>query len=131
MGYINITNKLFAIVNANTDIADKFNYTVKWYTNYPTATVNVTDNVEAVLDSVSNSTIYAVTIRVVDRNVDETEMENRMRWICDDLSQSLRSMTLDSIIARLDMVVTWGWTDTDEPLRVFEIKCNCLQLNSI
>jgi len=130
MSYTDITQEIYDIVNANTDIEDTFNYWVKTFENFPSAVIAPSDWGETVFQTCSNTWLYNVTVRVVDRNTDLAETEPRMRVICDDLIWSLRSMPLWNAIDKIELTIVWGWTDDEEPFRTFEINCICTKLKS-
>ena len=131
MSYTAIWVKLFNIVNSNTWVAETFNYDPKTYENFPSASISAFTTPETILDTQTNASIYVFIVRVVDQNKSVETMEARMRTLCDSLMDDLRSMSLDDIIQRITMTVKWGWTDDEQPVRVFEIECNCLTLKRI
>lgn len=131
MSYVNIWQKLYDVVSANTGIAEAFNYDPKTYESFPSASISASSTSETILDTQTNWWLYSFIVRVVDQNTSIATMENRMRALCDSLMSDLRGMQLDSTIQRITMNVRWWWIDSDQPLRVLEIEVNCLTLKNI
>lgn len=131
MNYTDIWTKIYNIVNANTLLAAAYNYDKKTLDEFPVACISASTNIETILDTATNQGIYSFIVRAYDQNTDIENMEARMRTLCDWLMTDLRGMPLDNTVSRLVMNVKWGWTDDEQPLRTFEIQCDCLSLNSV
>lgn len=131
MWYTAIIDKIKQVVETNNRLSATYDYQIKNYDTYPTATIFPDDTTEVVFDTAYNSSTYTIRVRVADRNVDIENTEKNLRIICDELMAQLRQMPLDNTIQRVVFWINWWWTDDEEPLRVFEIKCDCTQLNAI
>jgi len=132
-----ISNELYTIINslvATTKLASVYNYDVKTYDSVPCATITPLDTVETVLDTITNQDIVPFRIRIVDKNKDIANMEARMRTLADEVLAELRkktNITLNWATLNMTFTVTWGWLDDEQPMRTFEIICNCTAINTI
>jgi len=57
-----------------------------------------------------------------------------MRTLADEVLAELRkktNITLNWATLNMTFTVTWGWLDDEQPMRTFEIICNCTAINTI
>lgn len=129
--YTDIWQKLFNTIKDNAWLSACYNYDKKTLDEFPVAVISAKWTDELVLDTVSNQSTISYTIRVLDQNKDNENMEIRMRALCDSLVDDIRKNPLDDTIAKVTMEVNWWWQDDEQPMRAFEITCNCLWLNTV
>jgi len=141
MSYVNITSKLFEImetVRDDSNLAVVFNYD-PWFTDesgFPYSCIVTNTATEESLDSCNNQTLYQFLIRTIDATKSKVITETVLRTICDRFLTELRkreNITLGGVVDRLlPFEVTWWWdTSNQTPMRYFEISITALCHNSI
>ena len=135
--FTNITWALYTILNnlvSSTTLSAVYNYDVKTYNSFPTATISPVDWEEIFLDTANNQDNLVFKIRVVDQNRDIAVMEARMRTLADSILSELRkkaNQTLWNSVCMVDFSITWGWLDDEQPMRTFEILCRTKSIATI
>jgi len=119
---------------AGTSLSAVYNYDIKTYDSFPTATISPVDWEEIILDSATNVDDLVFKIKVVDQNKSIAIMEDRMRTLADAILTELRkkaNCTLSWTVEKIDFSITWWWLDDEQPMRVFEILCRTKSVNTI
>jgi len=135
--FTNITWALYTILNnlvSSTTLTAVYNYDVKTYNSFPTATISPVDWEEIFLDTANNQDNLVFKIRVVDQNRDIAVMEARMRTLADSILTELRkkaNQTLWNSVCMVDFSITWWWLDDEQPMRTFEILCRTKSIATI
>lgn len=129
MGYKTIWDSIYTIINslvASTKLTAVYNYDAKGSESYPYAIITTKDWSEDMLDTSTNYSEFKFIIRVVNVNKDVSNMEAVMRQLCDDIFTELRKGANKTLSGTVDYFlptsVSWGWWDSQEPTRVFEIS---------
>ena len=133
--FTTISNEIETILNgivASTKLAAVFNYDVKTYSKFPTATISVVDGEQTLLDTATNDDNINFRIRIVDQNRSIATMEARMRLLIDNVLTTLRtSNNLNNTVCRVTFSIVWWWIDDSQPMRSCDITCHCLTTNAI
>jgi hypothetical protein len=128
-----IYNIIYWLIDTTT-LSAVYNYDVKTYNSFPTATIWVIEWEEIFLDTGNNSDNLIFKIKVVDQNKNIDTMEARMRLLADNILWELRkreNQTLNNTVCKITFSINWGWIDDEQPMRVFEILCRTTSINLI
>jgi len=113
-----------------------YNYEPKIIENYPAILITTANWDEEILDTITNETTYNFTIRTVDEiHTWIATVEDNMRTLADTVLERLKDVSTsisysNGCTVKMEYSYEWWWTDTQEPLRVFEITAKYTWLES-
>lgn len=116
------TARIWAVYNHDIKIED--------WINYPAIIITPDDGNVKYLDSCSYESEINYTVRLIDRiQKNIADIEDNMRVVADMMMQKLKE--IESIVWSNDdwytvscrFTVDWWFANTQEPIRVFNVKC--------
>jgi len=124
MSYVDIWNKIYDTIKDNQYLGSCYNYDIKQSEELPCAVILPFDTDVVAFDQTSDNFIYYFKIRVVNQDINSEIMEQNMRRLADSLLEDLK--WIPEIISKR---INWGYTDDEQPMRVFEITLWFRSLN--
>ena len=104
---------------------------IQWWISLPAITITPSNWNISVLDSCSYQSTYRYMIRVFDRIQDWiADVEDNMRVLADEVMSKLKEIwtitrnNSNGMTVNIEFEGNWWYTDTQEPLRVYEITAN-------
>lgn len=132
--YKNNSNAIKVILDwliTTTKLTAVYDYDVKIINSYPIAKISVMDWEWSFFDTNTNKFISQYKIVILNENKTVATSEPIMRELIDEILIELHkkdNVTLWGIVDRfVPISVNWGWTDTNEPLRICEIICETME----
>ena len=129
-----IYNELLKIKSEDLRIWDIYNYDIKTtdeWINMPAIIITPTNWTEEILDSCKNKVTIKYAVKVIDSTQENISwVEDNMRELADIVLERLKNIeminwtTWNGSMLKLTFDYVFWFTDTQEPLRVFEITCN-------
>ena len=125
----NTDAKVWAVYNHDIKVEDGI--------SLPAIIITPSNGDENYLDSCSYQTTINFTVRLVDRMQDWiAAVENNMRIVADMMLSRLKDIGTitwtnnSGYTVKLEYTYVWGFTDTQEPMRIFEVECKFVAIEN-
>lgn len=128
-----IYNKMNEIKNTDLRVWAVYNYDIKienWI-SLPAIIITPSNWNVNLLDSCNYENKINFTVRLIDRVYkDMSTIESNMREVADVVMKKLKEIwtitrnNSNGTTVKCEFTYLWWFTDTQEPLRVFEVECN-------
>ena len=129
-----IYNKLSEIASwNNARLWAVYNHDIKiqWWISLPAITITPSNWNVSLLDSCSYQSTYRYMVRLFDRIQDWiADVEDNLRILADEVMSKLKEIwtitrnNSNGMTVKIEFDGNWWYTDTQEPLRVYEITVN-------
>lgn len=133
-----IYNKMLEIKNTDKRVGAVYNYDIKieWGVSLPAIIITPSNGTSGYLDTCNYTNQVNYTVRLVDRIQDGiATVEDNMRVVADLVMaklQEIGTITWSNnnwYTVKCEYDYIWGFTDTQEPMRVFEVTCKFITIN--